>query len=80
MASRVEWLADRKLAIAGDHGVAIVDLGGAATPIARRRDGLVDAAPQAAVHARSARETSRVRRRPTGVGDEATDAGVDPTT
>ncbi|MDB4955467.1 MAG: hypothetical protein JWO36_3036 [Myxococcales bacterium] len=29
----IEWISDRQLAIAGDHGVSIIELGSAATPI-----------------------------------------------
>ena len=50
----IEWLADRKLAIAGDSGVSIVDLDGRAQPVAleRRRPACsatptLHAAPQA---------------------------------
>jgi hypothetical protein len=73
----VEWIAERTLALAGDHGVELIELGGTPTAIADA-DGL--AAPRR--RPRCVPETMGSDEPPPdedpGVGDEATDAGVAP--
>lgn len=73
----IEWVSDRKLALAGDRGVQLIELGGAPTSI-DGADGL--AAPKR--RPRCVPEEVGTSDPPPdedpGVGDEATDAGVAP--
>ena len=71
----VEWVAERTLALAGDHGVELVDLGGAPVAIADA-DGL--AAPRRRPRCVPEDTTEPPPDEDPGVGDEAPDAGVVP--
>jgi hypothetical protein len=67
----VEWVAERKLALAGDHGVELIELGGRPTPIADA-DGL--AAPRRRPRCVPEDATEPPPDEDPGVGDEAPDA------
>ena len=74
----VEWVGDRKLAVAGDHGVELVDLGGKPAAI-DGADGLTAPRrrPRCAAPEQAGSDEPPVDEE-SGVGDEGSDAGATP--
>jgi hypothetical protein len=72
----VEWVADRKLAIAGDHGVSIVDLGGGTPRVLEGANDLVTPRRKPRCTPEPADEPVDVDPNEATASDEPTDAGI----
>jgi hypothetical protein len=73
----VEWVGERRLALAGDHGVELVELGGTPRPI-EGADGLAAPKRRPRCVPEDAGSDDAPPDEDPGVGDEAPDAGVAP--